>query len=360
MKKFTKILPLAIAMAISPLSHAQLGGMLKKAAKNGAINEAGKAVSGTSDSGSASSGKSGGSAAVKLDWKMYPQTPAITMESLLNNTQLYPHGNLRTNFYIGTFIPNKTVSGQTVEPLYKNGMGVLRTKLYANDQLLKETAYYEGDYFTEGKEVQYQCSKIGDSDTDITKEGKYRLDFYAGDNLFYSFDFEVLKKTDTDPYASAGSLWYSKGPWEKYAFVTPQSTGNFIFGFYMMHTDFKPNANDPRKTTKSVNWYPELYKDGKLISVKNKNVAILQKGEWEAYNTSIKLIGAKDFLKIAELADGNYTYKVTVDGEATPRNYPFSMKGGQIVQSDKQDRAKNKDGKTLVEGWNNFFWLERK
>jgi hypothetical protein len=52
--------------------------------------------------------------------------------------------------------------------------------------------------------------------------------------------------------------------------------------------------------------------------------------------------------------------KVTIEGEAAPRLYDFKMAGGAVVLSDKQDRAKNKDPKTLVEGWNNFFWLERK
>lgn len=97
-----------------------------------------------------------------------------------------------------------------------------------------------------------------------------------------------------------------------------------------------------------------------MISVPNKRTAIVKQGEWEEFDTSIKLIGAKDFLKIAELKDGSYTMKVTVEGETAPRLYDFKMAGGNIVQGDKQDRAKNKDPKTLIEGWNNYFWLERK
>ena len=354
MKNVKTLAAVALTVGLSHVASAQLGNMVKRAAKETAVKEGAKALS-----GKGAAGKVGSAAAssVKMDWKMYPMTAAITMETLLNNTEIYNHGNLRANFYTGTFVPNKTASGMSVDPLYKNE-GVMRAKLYANDQLLNDIAYNEGDFFTEGKQVRFQTG-ITSGDTDITQEGKYRLDFYAGDNLFYTFDFEVLKKVDTDPYASQGVLWYAKGPWEKMAFVTPQSTGNFIFGFYMMHTEFKPNPNDARKTTKSVNWYPELYKDGKLLSVKNKNTAIVQKGEWKPFTSSIKLIGAKDFLKISELADGNYTYKVTVDGESAPRNFNFSMKGGQIVHSEKQDRARNKDPKKLVEGWNNYFWLER-
>jgi hypothetical protein len=127
-----------------------------------------------------------------------------------------------------------------------------------------------------------------------------------------------------------------------------------------MHTELKPNPNDARKTSKSVNWYPELIQNGKTISVPNKQTATVQQGEWKDFSCSMKLVGAKDYLKIAELKDGNYTLKITVDGEPAPRMFDFKAAGGNIVLSDKQDRAKNKDPKTLVEGWNNFFWLERK
>lgn len=359
MKNTKKIALLIVALSIGTASPAQLGGMLKKAAKAAStadkVNNTVNAVSGTK--GGAGGGVVG-SKAVALDWKQYPQTAAITMESLLDGTEVSDHGNLRLNFYRGTFIPNKTASGQSVEPLYKNE-NTLSVKLFVNDKMAKEIFYSGGDYFTEGKQVQFRNDRISDTDMDMTEEGKYRLDFYAGDKMFYTFDFEVFKKVDTDPYASSSTFWYAKGPWEKFAYVTPQTTGNFIFGFYMMHTDFKPNPNDPRKETKSVVWYPELYKDGKLISVPNKQTAIVDK-EYKNFQTSIKLVGAKDFLKIAELADGNYTFKVKVDGEAAPREYAFAMKGGQIVQSAKQDRTKNTDPTRLVEGWNNFFWLERK
>lgn len=345
MKKSTKLVTVLLALSIGSISHAQIGGMLKKAAKNAAGKEAGKATSGAASN-------------VKLDWSMYPQTPAITMETLLSGTQLYSHGNIRTNFYTGTFVPNKTASGQSLEPLYKNE-GIMRTKLFANDKVVKEIVYDGGEFFTEGKQMRYKTENLTMGDTDITQEGKYRLEFYAGDKMFYKFDFDVSKKVDSDPYASQSTIWYSTGPWDKYAYVTPQTTGNFIFGFYMMHTDFKPNPTNPRSTMKSVIWYPELYKDGKLISVKEKQVAQVERSEWKPFQTSIKLIGAKDFLKIADLADGNYNFKVTVDGEAAPRNYKFSMKAGKILQSAKQDRTLNTDPTTLVEGWNNFFWLER-
>jgi hypothetical protein len=358
MKNTKKILLLIAAVSVSSVSQAQLGGMLKKAAKNVATDQASKAVSGNSSSSSSSSSSIGGGAApVSLDWKQYPQTPAITMKSLLEGTEVSDNGNLRMNFYRATFIPNKKTSGENVDMIYDKH--VLSTKLYINDQLEKTIIYNGGSYFNDGKQNTYQTDITG-SDLLMTKEGKYRIDYFAGGQQIYTFDFNVAKKVNTDPYATSSALWYSTGPWEKWAYVTPQTTGNFIFGFYMMHTELKPDPNDARKTSKKVAWSPELMQNGKTISVPNKQNATVKQSEWEDFSCSMKLIGAKDYLKIADLKDGSYTMKVTVEGEAAPRLYDFKMAGGAIVLSDKQDRAKNKDPKTLVEGWNNYFWMERK
>lgn len=357
MKNTKKIMVLIAAISISSTSQAQLGGMLKKAAKNVATEQVTKAASGNSNSSSSSS-LGGAVSSPALDWKQYPMTPSITMKSLLEGTETSPHGHLRMNFYRATFIPTKKANGQDVDMIRDDN--VLTTKVYVNDQLVKSPAYNDGSYFNDGKQNSYQDNGLSQSDMDLTQEGKYKIDFFAGGQHFYTFDFNVAKKVNTDPYATSAALWYSTGPWEKWAYVTPQTTGNFIFGFYMMHTELKPDPNDARKTSKKVIWNPELMQNGKTISVPSKQTATVKQGEWEDFSCSMKLVGAKDYLKIADLKDGSYTMKVTVEGEAAPRLYDFKMAGGAIVQSDKQDRAKNKDPKTLVEGWNNYWWLERK
>lgn len=358
MKNTKKIGLLVLALAINTVSHAQLGGMLKKAAKNVATDQATKAVTGSTSSSSSSSSNSGsGSTAssVALDWKQHPQTAAITMESLLKFVDVTTEGNVSVNLVRGTFVPSKTASGADVN-FYNSG--ILKSKIYCNDQLIKECTYDDSKYSMEGKKVTWITNS--GSSVQAEKEGKYRVDFYAGGVMFYTFPFEVMKKVDTDPYAANNTLWYSTGPWEKYAWVTPESSGNFIFGFHMRHLEFKPDPNDARKQSKSVSWNPELMQNGKVISEKNPKKESVDKGEWKDCTTSMKLIGGKDWLKIADLKDGSYTMKVTVEGEAAPRMYDFKMSGGRIVYSDRQDRTKNTDPKTLIEGWNDFFWLERK
>lgn len=361
MKNTKKIFTLIAAIAVSSASHAQLGGMLKKAAKNAATEQVTKAVTGNASSSSSSGsgvGSIGGASSPALDWTQYSMTPAITMKSLLEGTEVGTGAFMRMNFYRATFIPNKKASGGNVDMIYDKG--VLTTKVYVDGQLVKSPVYGDGSYFNDGKQNSYQDNGNQQSDMELTKEGKYKIDFFAGGKQIYTFDFDVHKKVNTDPYATSAALWYATGPWEKWAYVTPQTSGNFIFGFYMMHTDLKPDPNNARKTSKSITWMPELMQNGKTISVPNKQTSIVKQAEWEDFSCSMKLIGAKDYLKINELKDGNYTMKVTVEGEAAPRMYDFKMAGGAIVLCDKQDRAKNKDPQTLVEGWNNYFWMERK
>lgn len=322
------------------LSHAQFGDLLNKASK--------KSNNAESKSGLKS---------VSLDWSQYTQTAAITMKSLLEGTTVSKSGLLNTNRYIATFVPNKKTSGSPVQMI--DDKNVLTTKIYFNDQFVKETPYPNGGYLMEGKQVSYTDVK-NEANIQLDKEGKFRIDFFAGGVHFYSFEFNVYKKVNADPYATNNTIWYAGGPWEKYAFVTPETSGNFIWGFYLSHNEFKPDPNDPNKTTKSIEWSPELMKDGKVISVVDKRTEKIELGVWTKTKMAIKLIGGKDYLKISDLQDGVYTMKITVNGESSPRLYDFTMSGGKIVLSEKQDRAKYKDPKTLIEGWNDYFWMERK
>ncbi len=59
MKNTKKFGLLVMALAINTVSYAQLGGMLKKAAKNVATDQATKAVTGSTSSSSSSSSNSG-------------------------------------------------------------------------------------------------------------------------------------------------------------------------------------------------------------------------------------------------------------------------------------------------------------
>ena len=63
-------------------------------------------------------------------------------------------------------------------------------------------------------------------------------------------------------------------------------------------------------------------------------------------------------IKFADLTDGSYRIELTVEGEAKPRIFKFTVKDKKVVQIPEQDRSKNTDPTRLIEGWNDYFWLK--
>lgn len=345
MKQTSKIILLAVMFVFTSLAQAQLGGMLKKV-KN-TVQSGGSTGSQTSAVVSKTS----------LNWAQYPQAPGITMMSLLRHTKVLSSGYLRPNFYRGTFIPNKTKNGEEIDLMTDRYLLMIKT--YVDGQLVKEANYSDGEFLEGYKQLVFQENNDNDSQIELKKEGKYRLDFYAGGTMFYTFEFEVAKKMDSDAYSNDPLLWYAKGPWEKMAYLENQSTGTLVFGFFNMHTEFKPNPNDASATGKKMEWTADLYKNGKQISLnqKEKKSETIQKGEWKEFTTAFNL--GSDYFKTANLTDGNYQVKLQITGESSPRIYDFSVINNKIVYSDKQDKSKT-DAKTVIEGWNNVYWLEQK
>ena len=204
---------------------------------------------------------------------------------------------------------------------------------------------------------------VGHSESFITQwgPGNYRLDFYAGDKMFYSFDFELVKLTNTDPYAEKNEMYVVRGPWNNFAYLNHATTGNLVFGFYVTHEEFKPNPSNSRKTTKSVKWSVNMFKDNKLYAQhygNGPNTAQVEQAEWKEEMCAFKLVNKPGEIKFADLTDGAYRIELTLEGENNPRIYKFTVKDKKIVQISEQDRTKNTDPTRLIEGWNDYFWLK--
>ena len=348
-------------------AQAQLMGKLNRAANTvETANKAGKLVKGATEK-AGKGGKSGlAPAGLKLDWTQYPMTPAITFQSLLYGTT-----NGRADNYTATFIPNRTASGKSVSPTADQSE-YLRIKIYKDGQY-QNYFEYEGDQaFEEGKKVKFNWPKsryqrngewVGWSESFLNQwgAGNYRLDFYAGDKMFYSFDFELAKLTNNDPYASMKEMWVTRGPWNNFAYVNHANTGNLVFGFYLTHEEFMPNPSDAKKTTKPVKWSVKMLKDGKPYAQhygNGPNTAQVKQAEWGEQMCAFKLVDKPGEVKFASLTDGAYKIELTVEGEAKPRIYNFTVKDKKIVLIPEQDRTKNTDPTRLIEGWNDYFWLK--
>ncbi|HLP63475.1 hypothetical protein [Flavobacterium sp.] len=366
MKK--NVLLLGLVLFSFGTTNAQLLNKLKKAKdQTSQASEVVEKVSETTKGGKKK--KAGGfPTGLKLDWTMFKQTPAVTFNSLLYGTGSSPG---LINSYTATFIPNKTVDGKTVHH-FENQSEYLRIKVFKDNQYMNYFEYSGDQVFDDGKKTKFNEPDsryqrdgewVGHSESFITQwgPGNYRLDFYAGDKMFYSFDFELVKLTNTDPYAAMNEMYVVRGPWNNFAYLNHADTGNLLFGFYMTHEEFMPNPSNSRKTTKSVKWSANMYKDNKLFAQhygSGPNSAQVEQAEWNEVQCAFKLVNKTSEFKYADLTDGAYKVELTIEGESKPRIYNFIVKDKKIVQIPEQDRTKNTDPTRLIEGWNDYFWLK--
>lgn len=362
--KTIKISLLAIACCCFNNADAQLFNKVTKAAN--AVSTANKAVNAGEKLSKKVKGKGSSSAGLKLDWNEFKQTPAITFNSLLYGTS-----GGRCDNYTGTFIPHKTASGQTVDPITDQAE-YLKIKIYKDNQYINYFEYEGDQVFDDGKKTKFNSPKdryqrdgewVGWSDMFLSNwgPGNYRLDFYAGDKMFYSFDFEFVKLTNNDPYGAIKELYVTRGPWNNFAYLNYADTGNLVFGVYLTHEEFKPNPANSAKTNKSVKWSAKIFKDNKLYAQhygNGPNTAQVEQAKWNEVSCAFKLIDKPGELKYDSMPDGAYKLEMTVEGEAKPRIYKFDVKNKTIVQIPEQDRAKNTDPTRLIEGWNDFFWMK--
>ena len=346
-------------------NHAQVLGKLQRA-KNETTSAA-KTVSKGQEVLKGAKNKGGNSAGgLKLDWNTYQQTPAITFNSLLYGTT-----DGRCANYTATFIPLKTESGRAVNPLTEQSE-FLKIKVYKDGQYMNYFEYEGDQVFDDGKKIKFNPPKsrykrdgewVGWSESFITDygPGNYRLDFYAGDKMFYAFDFELHKLTNNDPYAPMKEMYVTRGPWNNFAYLNHADTGNLLFGFYLTHEEFLPDPANSRKTNKSVKWSAKMFKDNKLYAQhygNGPNTAQVEQAKWNEVSCAFKLVDKPGEIKFSSLNDGAYRIELAVDGESKPRKYNFNVKDKKIVQIAEQDRSKNTDPTRLIEGWNDYFWMK--
>jgi len=351
--KSTKIFAFLFVLFLSmPSANAQLGRLLKK-------NKKGKAIAGkiTKKGGASANGLS-------LDWNTFKMSPSVTFHSLLYGTKVWEGGSTRLETYTATFVPPANGHSEIVD--------YLKIKVYKGDEFITYFAYDGGQTFDNGKKRKFNAPGsryqrdgewVGDTNVDLKKHGvgNYRLDFYAGDKMFYSFDFEVYKKTNDDPYAEMNEMYLSRGPWNDYVSLRHANTGNLIFGFYLNHEEFLPNPSNSRKTKKTVEWDLKLFKDNKLFAKqysKTSNKSQVERAEWNEFTTAIKRVDKDEVVKFSGLEDGAYKIELTIKDEAKPRLYTFNVKNNKMVPREEQNRNINTDPTKLLEGWNDFIWLK--
>lgn len=362
----TSVLLIALLFSFTG-ANAQLFNKVKNAANTASnVVQGAKGVEKVVNKAKGKGGGGGFAPGLKLDWTMFKQTPAITFNSLLYGTTA---GTI--NSYTATFIPNKTANGKPVDAIGDQSE-YLRIKVFKDGQYMNYFEYSGDQVFDDGKKTKFNEPSsrymrdgewVGHSESFITDwgAGNYRLDFYAGDKMFYSFDFELHKLVNDDPYGAIKEMWVTRGPWNNFAYLNYADTGNLVFGYYITHEEFKPNPANTRKTNKSVKWSVNMFKDNKLYAQhygNGPNTAQVEQAKWNEVSCAFKLVNKPGEIKFADLTDGAYRIELSVEGENNPRIYKFTVKDKKIVQIAEQDRTKNTDPTRLIEGWNDYFWLK--
>lgn len=363
-----------VALLCISTTNAQLLGKLKKAATD--ANNAAENVNAIDKAVKGSKGKSGGSSStgsggLKLDWSTYKLTPSVTFNSLLYGTFVGIDGFTRFDSYTACFIPGKTTNGSEVNTI-SDQADYLKIKVYKGDQFITYFEYSGNQKFDDGKKIKFNAPTsryqrdgewVGDTNIDLKKwgTGMYRLDFYAGDKMFYSFDFEVYKLTNNDAYAEVNEMYLARGPWNNYAYLNNAENGNLIFGFYLNHEEFLPFPSNARKTLKPVKWSLKMFKDNKPFAQHygtSPNTAQVERAEWKEFSCALKSGDKGSEIKFNSLTDGAYRVELSLANEKKPRVYNFNVKNNKIELSAEQDRAKNTDPTHLIEGWNDYVWLK--
>lgn len=362
------------ALSVALTSHAQIGGLIKKAKDKATKSEEPAGTTKTEEK-TVTETKGNNSApadGLDLDFTTFNLTPAITMNSLLYGTVVYPGGSSRFENYTASFIPYKKKDGTNVDAI-RDQSKFLKVKVYKGTEFVDYFEYDGSQTFDDLKLRKFnapssQYKKNGEwangTNVDFKKwgEGTYRLEFFAGSKLFYNFEFEVYKLTNSDPYAKLNEMYLSRGPWNKYAYMEQEKSGNMIFGFYLQHEQFQPNAADPNKTLLDVSWTINITKDGKPFATqydpKKPRKDKVERAAWKAVSTALTLAGGTKQVQLADFTDGTYKMEVKVDMEKNPRLYAFKVANGKIVLMDEQDRSKNTNPNQLIEGWNNFYWFK--
>lgn len=369
MKKITLLALLSITLT----TQAQIDGLLKKAKDKTSTKEEPKSTAKSNETKVSETKKAEPQEKdLDLDFSTFNLTPAITMSSLLYGTKIYPHGASSFENYTASFIPYKKKDGSTVNTITEQSK-FLKVKVYKGTEFIDYFEYDGGQTFDDSKLRKFNAptsryKKNGEwadgTNVDFKKwgEGIYRLEFFAGTKMFYNFEFEVYKLTNSDPYAKLNEMYLSRGLWNNYAYLEQEKSGNMIFGFYMQHEQFQPNPADPNKTLIDVSWTINITKDGKPFATqydpKKPHKDKVERASWKTVSTALTLVGSPKTVQLADFTDGSYKMEVKVDVEKKPRVYNFKVVNNKIVLIDEQDRSKNKNPNSLIEGWNNFYWFK--
>ncbi len=307
-------------------------------------------------------------------------SPAIAWFDLLDESRFrfdITKGEIRLNGLHVSFLPTKTKEGKDIN--YRPSLSMdmhppLRADIVdATTGALKGQQYFKAeDYIPPFKKLVLVEEYGGDFFPFYAnvKEGSYEIRFFVGKSHFYTFPFQVEKKTNPDSYAPVKDLYFLKGVWEEWARIQfDERSGEVLPSIYLTERNLDIKSATNWDDTVPMKGLVKITRNGTLVATYGQTINsgdfTPSNGKWTRCQFLTFKAGSndKDMFTKADLKDGNYIMDVNVKnpktGKSTIAKYGFTVKGGVIQLHPKADRNQNKDPSTVLEQGKEFYYIKK-
>ncbi|MFY7909615.1 MAG: hypothetical protein ACOVO2_08690 [Emticicia sp.] len=312
-------------------------------------------------------------------------SPAIAWFDLLDNERFrfdITKGEIRLMSLHVSFLPSKTKDGKDINYRpslstskgYENMKPPIRADIVdaATGELKGQQFFKAEDYIPPFKKLILVEEYGGDFFPFYAnvKEGSFEVRFFVGKSHFYTFPFQVEKKTNPDSYAPVKDLYFLKGPWEDWARIQfDERSGEVLPSVYLTERNLDIKSASNWDDTVPMKGLVKISRNGSLVATYGQTINsgdfTPSNGKWTRCQFWTFKAGSNDkemFTK-ADLKDGNYIMEINVKnpktGKSTIAKYGFMVKGGVIQPHPKADRNQNKDPLRVLEQGKEFYYIKK-
>lgn len=266
---------------------------------------------------------------------------SISFATMLNGVTMdYKTGKIKVGFsgFSGTFLDGVEEGALVVKTV--SGDEIKRFKFVPSQS--KKPYYYLNMY------------GVGDIKLD---QGDYIIEFYATDELFYTYPFSVTKKAGDNPF-EGGDSYYLEGDWEKWGYFLYSNADkerNLVWKIWLRTKEGNNKDVDIEIAVKND-------ASGKTICTSRPNTTRKLKPDWIRFQFDMVFppdYQGRDYFKAKHLleTDGNYTMTMKIDGNEYGK-WKFAVKDGKFAPKGRTVRGEA-DPLTFIEGGLDAFWFEK-
>lgn len=307
-------------------------------------------------------------------------SPAIAWFDLLDESRFkfdITKGEIRLNGLHVSFLPTKTKEGKDIN--YRPSLSMdmhppLRADIVevASGVLKGQQFFKAEDYIPPFKKLVLVEEYGGDFFPFYAnvKEGNYEIRFFVGKSHFYTFPFQVEKKTNPDAYAPVKDLYFLKGVWEDWARIQfDDQSGEVLPSIYLTERNLDIRSANYWDDTVPMKGLVKITQNGSLVATYGQTINsgdfTPSNGKWTRCQFQTFKAGSNDreTFKKVDLKDGNYVMDVNIknpkNGKSFSSKYAFIVKDGVIQAHPKADRNQNKDPLTVIEQGKEFIYIKK-